>query len=284
MFPYHQFSSSAGNPPDGSCGCGKMLPIDTWMASAPSCSIHWHTWIDSSSVFPFFSHGNSALLLSTALIFACRWNSGPSSLRMARMTSRRKRARFRSEPPYSSVRSLIAELRNCVNRYPCAEWSSTPSAPAARARRAPLTKYLHQIPDLRRRRRLAQQAVERVLVAGRRQAAVHQVLDTGHVTLAARVTELDDEPAIVGVDVPHDFTPERDLVVVIDHRVVRQDAPAHVHRYKRRDDRPDAAARELLFPVDARESCRSRRSCRSVRKCWIERCGSLPPEFGTSTG
>src|SRR4030095_9985372 len=41
-------------------------------------------------------------------------------------------------------------------------------------------------------------------------------------------------------------------LVAIDGGVVRDDAPANQHRHERRDDRPDAAARGLRLPVDAR--------------------------------
>src|SRR5690606_21701161 len=51
-----------------------------------------------------------------------------------------------------------------------------------------------------------------------------------------------------------DGPPERDLVVRVDHRVVRQDAPANVDGYERRDDRADAALRDAFLPVDARPS------------------------------
>ena len=50
------------------------------------------------------------------LIFICRWKSLPTVARIARTMSSTKRARFSSGPPYSSLRSLIAELRNCVIR------------------------------------------------------------------------------------------------------------------------------------------------------------------------
>ena len=82
----------------------------------PTSSSHLTTCKVSSIVVPFFSHGKIALPLSTALIFDWTWKSSPTSARMARMTSSRKRARLASDPPYSSVRSLMAGLRNCVNR------------------------------------------------------------------------------------------------------------------------------------------------------------------------
>ena len=65
---------------------------------------------------PSLAQGKSVLASSIALILNCRWKSAPTSLRIARTTSSGKRARFSSEPPYSSVRSLIAGLRNWVMR------------------------------------------------------------------------------------------------------------------------------------------------------------------------
>ena len=67
-------------------------------------------------MLPGFSSGRRALLNSVALIFICRWKSRPTRARIAWTISRTNRARFASTPPYSSVRSLIAELRNCVIR------------------------------------------------------------------------------------------------------------------------------------------------------------------------
>ena len=93
-----------------------MLPVETWIASAPASSAQRQTWTDSGSLLPRFSHGITALLWSTALILTWRWKSSPTSRRIARMISSRKRARFSSEPPNSSRRSLIPELRNCVIR------------------------------------------------------------------------------------------------------------------------------------------------------------------------
>ncbi len=87
-----------------------------WSPSTPASTSHLHTWIDSSSVVPSFAHGKSALPSSIALILNWRWKSSPISLRIARTTSSGKRARFSSEPPYSSVRSLMAGERNCVIR------------------------------------------------------------------------------------------------------------------------------------------------------------------------
>ena len=219
-------------------GCGKKLPLDTWMASTPASTSHLHTWTDSASVLPDgpMLKSASASSNSWALIFICRWKSWPTLARMARTTSRTNRARFSSGPPYSSLRSLIAELRNWVIRYPFAPCSSTPSSPASRARRAPSAKAADRLVDLLLGHRLAAEPVKRVGLARGRQA--HRVLDAVDVALPPAVAQLHDELAVVLVHgLPHG-APERDVAVVVDHRVVGHDAAAQVHRHERRDDAP----------------------------------------------
>ena len=84
----------------------------------PASTSHLHTWIESSSVLPDdpMCSGVSASACSCALIFIWKWKSLPTLARTALTMSSTKRARFSSEPPYSSLRSLMAELRNCVIR------------------------------------------------------------------------------------------------------------------------------------------------------------------------
>lgn len=53
------------------------------------------------------------------------------------------------------------------------------------------------------------------------------------------------------MDLAGEFAPERDLVVVIDHRIVRQDAPARMNGDEGGDDGADPAAGEFQLPVDA---------------------------------
>ena len=166
----------------------------------------------------------------------------------------------RAEPPYSSVRSLIAELRNCVIRYPFAPCSSTPSSPASRARRAPSANAV------------TVSWICATVIRSQRKPWVGSSLSVelrpvgnsmpGDVALTAAVAELQDELAVERVDGLADRTPEGHVPVVVDHRVVGHDAAAQLHGDERRDDRADAAACELRLPVDARLSCRSRRSCR----------------------
>ena len=78
------------------------------------------------------------------------------------------------------------------------------------------------------------------------------ILDSVDVALPARMTELQDVLAVVLVDGPPDRPPERNPRVVVDHRVVRDDAATQVHRHERRNDGAHAAFGELHFPVDAR--------------------------------
>ncbi len=109
--------------------------------------------------------------------------------------------------------------------------------------------------DLSNRHPLAAETMGRVALVGRAQA--DRVFDAADVPLPPAVTELHDEPAVVLVDRLPQLAPERNVSIVIDHRVVRDDAAAQVHRYERRDDRPDSPFGELGFPVDARAGPRS---------------------------
>src|ERR1700730_10006272 len=60
---------------------------------------------------------------------------GPSSARIAAITSRGKRGGSSKLPPYSSVRWFVAGERNVFTRYPCAACSSSNWKPACTARR-----------------------------------------------------------------------------------------------------------------------------------------------------
>jgi len=131
-----------------------------------------------------------------------------------------------------------------------APWSSTPSRPASRAAPRAFGVVADHLLDLGGGHRVAFEAVQGVRLAGGRQAA--RVLDAVDVTLPAAMAQLQDEPAVVLVDGFPDRAPERDLVVVVDHRVVGHDAAAQVHGHERRDDRAHPALRELRLPVDAR--------------------------------
>ena len=109
--------SAIGKPPAGLRGCGNELPDETWKPSTPASFIsHLQTWIESTIVVPLPHQGNSASWWSTAVILNWTWKSSPTSRRIACMISIGSRARFSSEPPYSSSRSLIAGERNCVIR------------------------------------------------------------------------------------------------------------------------------------------------------------------------
>ena len=88
------------------------------------------------------------------------------------------------------------------------------------------------------------------LLTGRAQA--QRVVDRRDVALPSAMAELEDVLAVVFVHRLAERAPERDAIVADDRGVVRQDAPARMHRHERRDDRAHAAARELDFPVDPR--------------------------------
>ena len=104
--------------------------------------------------------------------------------------------------------------------------------------------------DVGLRHPLAAQAVDGLGLVGR--APPLLVDDPADVALAARESELDEVPAVVLVHLPDERAPEGDRLVAVDVRVVRDDQAARVHRSVRRDDRTDAAARELEIPVDVR--------------------------------
>src|SRR5262245_52119104 len=106
----------------------------------------------------------------------------------------------------------------------------------------------HRLANLRLRHRLAPEPMDRVGLRGGRKA--RRVFDAVDVALASRMTELQDELAVVLVDRFADRAPEGNVAVVVDHRVVRHDAPAQVHGYERRDDGTDASLGELRLPVD----------------------------------
>ena len=125
---------------------------------------------------------------------------------------------------------------------------------AVQPRLARAPRALGEVPDhlldLGDGHRVALEPVQRIRLAGRRQPA--RVLDAVDVALPAAVAQLQDELAVVLVDRLADRAPERNLVVVVDHRVVGHDAAAQVHRHERRDDGAHAALGELRLPVDAR--------------------------------
>jgi hypothetical protein len=100
----------------------------------------------------------------------------------------------------------------------------------ARPARA-LGEIIDDLLDLRHRRPFAQKAVKRIFLVGRRQSL--RVLDAVDVALAPAVAQLQDELAVVLVHGLADGTPERDVTIVIDHRVVRDDAAAQVDRDER---------------------------------------------------
>src|SRR5262249_13198354 len=103
----------------------------------------------------------------------------------------------------------------------------------------------------------AEQPVEALGPPGRAQRPTILILDAGDVLLASGVAKLQDEPAIVFMHRLADRPPERNLVVVVDRCIARNDPSADAHWDKRRDDGSDSAARELHLPVQARLTARS---------------------------
>ena len=93
--------------------------------------------------------------------------------------------------------------------------------------------------------------MKRVGTVGRAQSLIKRVLDAGDISLAAAVAELHDVLAVILVHFLAEAAPERNLVVVINDGVVGKYASANCDGNMRRDDRSDAAASKLFFPVNA---------------------------------
>ena len=107
--------------------------------------------------------------------------------------------------------------------------------------------------DLGLRHRAAANALEIVALAGRRQRRSLPILNSGVVLLTPRIGELQEIFALARssfVHLPAEFGPERNLVVVIDEGVVRQDAAMQVNWNVRGNERAGAAARERGLEID----------------------------------
>jgi hypothetical protein len=111
-----------------------------------------------------------------------------------------------------------------------------------------LRERFDDLADLGVRHALAFEPVQRLALAGRREALL--VLDSGHVALPARERDLDDVATIVLVDALDELAVEGDELVPVDVRVVGNDQPTRVDGRVRRDDRADPAPGELHVPVD----------------------------------
>src|SRR5688572_8262357 len=98
------------------------------------------------------------------------------------------------------------------------------------AQRAP-AKGLHDFGDLLLRHTLALEAVKRIFFVSR--AEPDRVLDTPDIALPAAVAELQNVLASKFVNPLAELTPERDAIVAVDRRVVRQDAAADMNRHER---------------------------------------------------
>ena len=107
--------------------------METSTRSTPRSPTHAATSATSSTVRPPSSQSLAENRARTGL-----WCGQVA--RTASTTSRRKRARFRREPPYASVRWFESGERNSWMRYPCAAWTSTTSKPASSARVAAAPK------------------------------------------------------------------------------------------------------------------------------------------------
>ena len=132
----------------------------------------------------------------SALIFICRWKSSPTRARIARTISSTKRARFSSEPPYSSVAVVdrrAEELRDQVAVGAVQLDAVEPGL--ARAPRA-LGERGDDLLDLRRSViRSHSKPCSGSRLVGR--AEPLRILDAADVALPAAVAELQDEPAVV---------------------------------------------------------------------------------------
>jgi hypothetical protein len=79
-------------------------------------------------------------IISSPDIFQPTMKSSPTCARTSSSTSRQKRVRFSTDPPYLSTRSLADGLRNWSSRCWPAAISSTPSSPPSLVRLAAAPK------------------------------------------------------------------------------------------------------------------------------------------------
>src|SRR6185503_19631864 len=86
--------------------------------------------------------------------------------------------------------------------------------------------------DVGSRHPIALEPVERIFLVGR--ALALGELQVGDIALPPAVTELHDESAVVRVNGLADFAPEWNPIVLVNRRVVRNDAAAGVDGDKRR--------------------------------------------------
>ena len=107
------------------------------------------------------------------------------------------------------------------------------------------------VPELRRRRALRREAVERIALAGGAEPACE--LDPGEVALTTAVGELEDVPAAMLVDARRPSSRQNGIRSSrLDRCVARDDEPSPVDSAPGGDDRPDAAPGEAKLPVDPR--------------------------------
>src|SRR5262249_22678913 len=116
------------------------------------------------------------------------------------------------------------------------------------------------------------------------EAGFHEVLDARIVALPSGVTQLDDVFAVVFVNLLADGTPKGNLVVVVDHGVVRLNTSFNMDRNKGGNVCANARARDFFFPIDAGlaagavvvfEPPRDTRTKESVLHCQISKLQRL---------
>ena len=110
------------------------------------------------------------------------------------------------------------------------------------------------------------------------------VLNARVVALPAGVAQLQNIFTVMAMDRFTYFAPERDLIVAVDHGVIRQDAAPNMHAGTNDDDdrTHNCRAAKRLLPVRFGSECLNRRSYPIGPRCLTGRGGSSPLDFETS--
>src|SRR5690242_17059656 len=88
-------------------------PLEQSIRSTPFCFTTFASAAESSTVHPFSDQSEADILKNNG------YSSGHTDL-TASITSSKNLILFSNDPPYSSVRKLLAGDRNSLIRYPCA--------------------------------------------------------------------------------------------------------------------------------------------------------------------
>src|SRR6266436_4232100 len=120
-------------------------------------------------------------------------------------------------------------------------------ANAPRRAREMLDRFL----DFFQSHRLARKPVKRLVLTRRAQRLVVNVFNPAVITLAPGMAYLNNEAAIVFMNLLYNPVPELNPIVGVNRRVIRQNSSPDTNRNKRRDNRANTAASKLFFPVDA---------------------------------